>query len=240
MAIEITSANNLAKTKGIKCLVYGESGLGKTMLAATAKNCVVISIEPGTLSLVSENIKRVFGEDKGDINYNPAIIQAQTLGQAEEALGWALSKEAEAYDTIVIDSLTEYGRLLLSDATERLKDGRQIYGDVQTKLLDMLYTIKHSEGKNFVIIAHARWYDATDNDVEICGPALPGKQLGRSSPHEFDEVFQIAQAKNKEGKLKRYLKTEKDDYGYAKDRSGALNKKERPHLDNIFKKILGE
>lgn len=240
MAIELKSANDLARSKGIKCLVYGESGIGKTMLAATCAKSAVISIEPGIISLRNKNIERVFGKAKDSINYGPQVLEVASLEAVREAIDWAVSSESDAFDTIIVDSLSEYGQMLLLDATAKLVDGRQIYGDIQTKILKFINLIKKASGKNFVVLAHARWYPSNDNEPEMCGPALPGKQLGRSLVYEFDEVFQMKLATDKKGVEKRCFKTFIDSYGYAKDRSGTLRPIEIAHLDTIFKKIVAD
>lgn len=244
MAIELTTPDKLAAKNGIKCLVYGESGMGKTLLAATCPSPIVLSAEPGTLSLRRANIEAIFGKDKPGITYDVPVVAMYDLASAEEVLRWAQSNAINQFDTIVIDSASELGRFFFNDASEKFKgkagkaDGRQVYGDVQIKLLDLFYKLKHLPGKNIVAICHARRFPATEHEPEMIGPNLPTQRLGRESPHEFDEVFQLRLARTKDGELKRYLKTAPDEQGYAKDRSGALNAKEPANLSVVFDKIL--
>ena len=53
--IKITSTKDFY-LRGIKCLVYGESGVGKTVLCSTAPDPIIISAESGLLSLRKKDI----------------------------------------------------------------------------------------------------------------------------------------------------------------------------------------
>lgn len=69
-------------------------------------------------------------------------------------------------------------------------------------------------------------------------PAMPGTKLGQQIPYLFDFVLALRQEKNADGNTERYLQTSVDSSYVAKDRSGALDLFEPPHLGNIAEKIL--
>ena len=54
MSIKIQYTN--AIDHKVKCLVYSEAGVGKTILNRTAPNNIVLSAESGLLSLQNDNV----------------------------------------------------------------------------------------------------------------------------------------------------------------------------------------
>ncbi len=54
MAIRLTTTTE--SVEYVKCLIYGESGVGKTWLCQTAPKPVIISAEKGLLTLKHVNI----------------------------------------------------------------------------------------------------------------------------------------------------------------------------------------
>lgn len=70
MAVKLTTSKQAALVHGVKCIVYGRAGIGKTMLVATAPAPFLISAESGLLSLREQNITKVFGENNPNITYD--------------------------------------------------------------------------------------------------------------------------------------------------------------------------
>ena len=56
MKVNIKSTKDIALDHGIKCVVYGFSGVGKTVLCSTAPKPIVLSAESGLLSLSKVDI----------------------------------------------------------------------------------------------------------------------------------------------------------------------------------------
>ena len=80
MPLQFSTASQESVTNGIKVLVYGGAGVGKTVLTATLPNPVLISAESGSLSLRESNLRRLFGDDP-NICYNmPMITIKVTVG----------------------------------------------------------------------------------------------------------------------------------------------------------------
>ena len=73
MPLQFSTASQESVTNGIKVLVYGGAGVGKTVLTATLPNPVLISAESGSLSLRESNLRRLFGDDP-NICYNMPMI----------------------------------------------------------------------------------------------------------------------------------------------------------------------
>lgn len=74
MALQFTHASIASAASGIKCLVYGGSGTGKTVLSATLPTPVLISAEAGVLSLRKDNLERLFGVGNPGVAYDLSLI----------------------------------------------------------------------------------------------------------------------------------------------------------------------
>jgi AAA domain len=94
----------------VNILVYGESGVGKTTLCATAPNPVIISAEQGLLSLAGLDIP---------------VYEVGGMSDVREA--YAAVKDSD-FQTVCIDSLSELGETLLSEFKREEKDPRKAYG----------------------------------------------------------------------------------------------------------------
>ena len=106
MAVHITTTQQAAQLHGIKCLVYGKSGAGKTKLAATAPAPIILSAESGILSLREFQIP---------------MIQIKTVADLTEVHQWAQnSAEAKQFATIYIDSISEIGEIGRASCRERV------------------------------------------------------------------------------------------------------------------------
>lgn len=241
MAIQLQSASQLAALHGVKCMVYGRAGLGKTMLTATAPYPVLISAESGMLSLKKENIERVWGVGTEGISYDIPVIEIKTISDLVEAEVWArTSQEAKNFHTICIDSLTEIGEVVLSNAKGQVKDPRQAYGELIEKMTTTVKAFRDLKGKHVYMSAKEERSKDEATGVTLAGPAMPGSKLGQQLPYLFDEVFHLGKAKDQASQQDyRYLRTQPDFNYDAKDRSGALAELETPHLGYVFSKIMG-
>ena len=240
MAIKIQLASQLAQTHGVKCLVYGRAGLGKTMLCATAPAPLVISAEAGLLSLKPRNIMKVFGANTPGISYEVPVQQVKTVQDLTEIEQWLRTNpEARNFQTICIDSITEIGEVVLANAKGQVKDPRQAYGELIEKMNTAIKAFR--DLPNFHVYMTAKEErvkdEATGSNMFV--PTMPGAKLGQQLPYLFDEVFHLGKAMDQKTKQSyRYLRTQPDFNYDAKDRSGVLEEIEQPHLGYIFNKIL--
>jgi len=224
MAISIVSSRQAAALHGIKCLVYGKAGMGKTYLARTAPKPIVLSAESGMLSLRDVDIP---------------VITIRTVDDLTEAYNWACSSpEAAQFDTIYIDSISEIGEVVLSNAKAQVKDPRQAYGELIEKMMVTLKAFRDLPGKHVVMAAKQNVVTDSVTGAITYGPSMPGARLAMELPYLFDEVFQLSIGKTPEGIEYRYLRTHPDMQNEAKDRSGVLDAIEPPDLTHIFNKII--
>ena len=224
MALKFINTREAAKLNGVKSLVYSRAGIGKTKLCATAPAPVILSAESGLLSVAE---------------YNILAIEINTVADLTDAHLWATtSKEARQYYTICLDSITEIGEVVLSNAKKLVKDPRQAYGELIEKMLDTIKAFRDIKGKHVYISAKEARFKEEATGRATYGPSMPGQQLGPGLPYYFDEVFHLDIGQTKEGIKYRYLKTQPDFQYDAKDRSGVLDPIEKPDLNHIFNKIL--
>jgi len=84
MAINLKTTSGL-HANGVKLLVYGQAGAGKTSLIPTLPNPIVLSAEGGLLSIADADIP---------------FIEISSMMDLTEAYGWLTeSKEAEGYQS---------------------------------------------------------------------------------------------------------------------------------------------
>lgn len=240
MAIVLQSSNQLSRSHGIKVLVYGRSGVGKTSLIATAPKPVMLSAESGLLSLKKENIERLHGVNTAGISYDIPVIPIKTIDDLIAAEVWArTSAEARQFETICIDSITEIAEVILSNAKKTVKDPRQAYGELLDKAMMVIKAFRDLQGKHVVTLAKEERSKDESTGITLGGPSMPGAKLGPALPYLFDEVFNLNMAKDPtDGSMYRYLRTQPDLKYDAKDRSGTLLEIESPHLGYIFNKIM--
>lgn len=215
MPIKIKNSNDV-HTNGIKVIVYGKAGVGKTVLCSTAPKPIIISAEKGLLSLVGKNIP---------------YIEVKSIADIQEAFDY--TKNNAAYETICLDSISEIAEVVLAELKKTTPDGRQAYMKLAEAMNPMMRNFRDIQ-KNVVFTAKMRVREDEMTNVSYREPMMPGQVLPNNIPYLFDEVFYMDMDKKGE----RKLITEAGISHIAKDRSGKLDKSEVPNLLMIFDKII--
>lgn len=240
MALQFTTAEQASQLSGVKVLVYGGAGIGKTVLSATLPQPVLISAESGALSLRQANLERLFGVGNPHITYNMPIITVTNVDDLKDAYEWcARSAEAKQFASVGLDSISEIAEVVLNNAKRQVKDPRQAYGELIEKMETLVRLFRDLPGKNVYMAAKMEPTKDEMTGVVKYGPAMPGAKLGSKLPYFFDEVFRLGVNKTPQGESYRFLQTQPDLQFEAKDRSGALAPLEPPFLSACFAKILG-
>lgn len=226
MALQFTTTQQAAMLQGVKCLVYGKAGYGKTFMATTAPTPIILSAEAGVLSLR---------------NFQIPMIQITKVEDLTEALTWVQSsREAQQFQTIYMDSISEIGEVVLANAKKQVKDPRQAYGELIEKMMMTIRAFRDIQGKHVVMTAKQELVKDESNGTTMNGPSMPGSKLGPALPYLFDEVFRLGIGKDPQTQQDyRFLQTQPDFQYDAKDRSGSLAPLEPPDLNFVFNKILG-
>jgi hypothetical protein len=240
MALVFTTTEKINLDGGIKALIYGGSGMGKTVLAATAPRPLLISAESGTLSLSRANLEKLFGVNNPSITYVLPTIVITSLQDLTDTYDWCLrSREAQYFDTIILDSLSEIGEAVLNNAKRQVKDPRQAYGELIEKMESVIRLFRDLPNKNVYMAAKMEPTKDEMTGVVKYGPSMPGAKLGPKLPYFFDFVFRLGVNKTPTGESYRFLQTQPDIQHDAKDRSGMLDPLEPAHLGHIFAKVRG-
>lgn len=216
MAIRIQKTSEI-ELNGVKCVIYGGPGVGKTRACATAPKPIIISAESGLLSLSDVDVDFI------------EIKKLRDLDEAYRAL-----KDSKEYETICLDSLSEIAEVLILELKPSFKDGRQAYMALADAMMPMLRKFRDIKGKHTVFTAKLiRLQDEESGKVteEIL---MPGKVLGYQIPYMVDELFKLRLNKKKE----YVFQTSPDRLSFCKDRSGALQEEEAPNMTKIINKIL--
>lgn len=237
MAIEVIDFDDALEDNGLKILVHGPAGAGKTVLAATAASggfsTILLSAESGLLSL-----KKVFRENP-EFKKLIKIIKIKSFQDLKETREW-FEEEDQMSDFLDLDSISEIAEQILTYEKENSKDPRQAYGELTNKMLEELRSFRDLPGYNVMMTCkQAREVDQ-DTERTRYVPMFPGRQVGPAVPYLFDEVFALRVEEDDDGDEYRTLQTNRDSQYEAKDRSGELEMFEPPNLAKILKKINPE
>lgn len=223
MAINLKSTGN-ASANGVKVVVYGQAGSGKTTLIKTLPNPIILSAEGGLLSIADSNLP---------------YIEITSIESLREAYKWASeSEEAKKFDSVALDSISEIAEVVLNFEKKIAKDPRQAYGALQEQMTDIIRAFRDLPNKNVYFTAKCE--KSTDEAGRVMyAPSMPGAKLGQQLPYFVDEVLALRVEKDQEGIPRRALMCESDGLWQAKDRSGKLDAWEAPDLGAIIRKIGG-
>jgi len=165
--MEIIKAGEPIQTLAINVLIYGDPGIGKTSLASTANNPILLDFDGGVhRSQFRKDAARIknWSEIIGDFNKFLQIIQS--------------------YSTIVIDTvdtmLDYIGVYVTQKDPKLLRNKLQFYGAMRDEFTDFVKKIK-TIGKDIIFIAHAKEKD--EGDFRVKRPAITGGS--------YDRVMQV-------------------------------------------------
>jgi phage nucleotide-binding protein len=225
MAIKLSSTKDAAINQGLKILVYGASGAGKTTLCGTTgAPTIIISAEAGLLSLRDKDI---------------AVIEVSSISDVHEAYAYLMSEEGSHYQWVCIDSISEIAEVVLNFEKKNSKDARMAYGALAEQMTDLVRAFRDLPGRNVVMTAKQDKVKDETTGAVLYGPSAPGQRLASALPYFFDECFCLRVEKDVETGLPvRAIQTGKDFNYEAKDRSGSLSFFEVPDLAAIAAKII--
>lgn len=226
MALEWSNTNE-AGGKGVKMLVYGGPGSGKTRLITTLPYPVIGTAEGGLLSIRGSNIK---------------TAEIKSIEQLGEFYMWCKSShEAKQHQSIGLDSISEVMEVVLANA--KLKgDIRGAYGEVLERGLQFVRMFRDLPFNIYVSAKMEMIKDQYGRQVFV--PLLPGQKLGPQLPYFFDEVFHrtAINVQTQTGAIQRVETLQvcqTDEHVNTKDRSGRLDTYEPADLGHIITKIMG-
>lgn len=223
MAINLKSTKTLAAS-GVKLLVYGQAGAGKTSLIPTLPSPVVLSAEGGLLSIAGADVP---------------FIEVGSMESMMEAYQWLTeSHEAKGFQSVAIDSISEIAEVILNYEKKINKDPRAAYGAMMQQTAEIIRGFRDMPGRHVLMTAKL---EKTQDEMGrvMYSTFMPGNKFGPQLPYFFDEVLALRVEKDSEGNTQRALMCDSDGLWLAKDRSGKLGAWEGPDLGAVISKIGG-
>lgn len=257
----ISASERMAQDKGVKALVVGPAGVGKTSLLRTLDptNTLFIDLEAGDLAVQdvqADTMRPRTWEECRDLacylgGPNPALPATAVYSQAHydavlESMGGAdaLAK----YETYFVDSITVAGRLCFRWCEQQpesfndrgKKDVRGTYGLMGREMIGWLTHLQHTRGKNVIFVGilekHVDEFNTAHWELQI-----EGGKTGKELPGIVDQIVTMQFVDFGDGNAVRAMVcTAPNAWGYpAKDRSGRLEQIEEPHLGKWLAKLTG-
>lgn len=158
---KITPVHEMALV--VSALFYGRAGTGKTTVAATFPEALLLDIrEKGTDSV-------------SDVHLD--VLKIETWDEFEQAY-WYLKSDEHPYKTVIIDAITQLQDVLIDEVSGggimSKRDWGEVSGPLKTWLIN--YRDLTDIGINVVFLAHDRSTDTEEgNDGELApdiGPRL--------------------------------------------------------------------
>ncbi|RYU61316.1 ATP-binding protein [Methylolobus aquaticus] len=258
----ITADERLAEKRGIKAVIFGKSGIGKTSLlwSLNERSTLFVDLEAGDLAVEGwsgDTVRpRTWTEFRDFVVFlagpNPALRDDQPFSEAH--YGHVLERFGDPsalakYETYFVDSITVLSRLCFqwckgqpqafSEKTGK-PDARGAYGLLGSELITALTHLQHARGKNVFLVGILD-EKVDDYNRKVFSLQIDGSKTGLELPGIVDEVITLAELKAEDGSLQRaFVCQTLNPWGYpAKDRSGRLDLVEEPHLGRLMAKIAG-
>ena len=256
----ITADERMAQDKGVKALVVGPAGVGKTTLLRTldTKSTLFVDLEAGDLAVQRSRRRHVPAADLGRVSRSGLLSRRSKSGIAGDVLSTARritmrcvetmgSADAlEKYSTYFIDSITVAGRLCFGwceQQPESLNDrGKKnllgTYGLMGREMIAWLTHLQHTRGKNVFFVGILEnlkdEFNVTSWQLQI-----DGSKTGKELPGIVDEIVTLQFVDFGDGNpVRALICTQPNQWQYpAKDRSGKLDLIEEPHLGKLLAKI---
>lgn len=260
----VTADERLSAPRGIKGVIHGPAGIGKTSLLWTlpAASTLFVNLEAGELAVQGWDGKEICIRDwataRDTICWiggpNPARRDDQTFGEAHykavcEEAGGTFDQVLPGIETVFIDSITVLSRLCLQWAKGQPEafsektgkpDTRGAYGLLGQAMIEALTHAQHTPGKNVWLVG---LLDKKQDEFNRPYYALQieGSKTGLELPGIVDEVVAMTELRTEDGTPYRaFVCHTLNELGLpAKDRSGRLDCVEEPHLGRLMEKIRG-
>jgi hypothetical protein len=254
----ITADERLAQKAGIKGIIVGKAGIGKTSLLYTLDplTTLFVNAEAGELSVQDwggDMVRLRTWPDARNLaaavgGGNPALDDAEpySIAHAEAIRG---EMDFTKYETVFIDSITEVSRICFGWAQKQPEafsektgkpDTRGAYGLMGREMVNWLKQFQHAPRVNVWLVGLLNEVKDDFGRVSFV-MQVEGSKTALEAPGITDQVITMTQFTPEEGAPYRAFVTHAvNQWGFpAKDRSGRLDLIEEPHLGKLMAKISG-
>ncbi len=221
---DLRPASAFAQQYGAKCIVYGPPGSAKTPLINTAPRPLLLSTESGLLSMRDSKVP---------------TYQAQDIDAIEGFFDWFFSsKEADAFDTLAIDSGSHIADIYLQQIlTGKSKAGNKMHGEAAYGKMGE-ECMKHFRKLYFHPRKHIYMICKEGDFGGVKRPYFPGKMLNTLVPHDYDFILHLAKHNVPGmGQVLSFQCNGTIDV-LARARTGNLNDYEEPNFGNLVAKAM--
>jgi hypothetical protein len=243
---------------GVKGLVLGPTGVGKTTLLRTLDpgTTLFMDVEAGDLAvqdLAVDALRPRTWPECRDLavalaGADPAVSDAAcySAGHYTAVRDHFDPEQLNRYQTYFIDSITAAGRLCFAWSSQQpeafndrgKKDLRGAYGLHAREMLAWLMHLQQARSINVIFLGILETvvddFNRTEHRLQ-----MEGSRTGRELPGIVDQVITYNWLDFGDGVLTRgFICTSPNYWGYpAKDRSGRLDQIEEPHLGKLIDKL---
>ena len=258
----ITADQRLREKQGVKLVLLGKSGIGKTSQLKTLPegSTLFVDLEAGDLAVKDwrgDCVRPSTWPEFRDLvvflaGPNPALPADVPYSEAHYrhvCERYGDPGQLAKYDTYFVDSLTVLSRMCLawcktqpaaSSEKAGKPDTRGAYGLLGTEMIGALTHLQHVRDKHVIYVCILE-EKLDDFNRRIYQLQLEGAKTSAELPGVLDEVITLAILKADDGTPYRAFVTGADNtWGFpSKDRSGRLDPIEEPHLGKLIAKCLG-
>jgi AAA domain len=254
----ITADERMAEQRGVKLLIIGPTGVGKTSLLRTLDidRTLFLDAEAGDLSVLDLRVATVRIDDWPSARDlacriggpNPSFSPTACYSHAHyDAIGGALER-LDQFDTILADSITAISRLSFRWAEQQpeafaersgKKDVRGAYGLHAREMLMWLNQLQHARAKNVIFVGVLEKVADEFNRFEW-QLQMEGSKTARELPAIVDQIITYQFIDFGDGKpVRTFVCSSPNPWNFpAKDRAGRLDQLEEPHLGKLIAKLL--
>jgi hypothetical protein len=215
---DLKPASTYANMSGLKAIVYGPPGSGKTPVFNTATRPLLLACEPGLLSMRGSQVP---------------TFQAHTPEALDDFFKWLFSSaETKNFDTVGVDSVSQLADVYLQAALKKHKHGLQAYGEMAEKVMDILRPLFFLKEKHCYLICKQTI------EAGVMKPYFLGKQLPTEVPHLYDAILHLGLHNVPQVGQVQSFQTKQSYDILARDRSGRLAEFEQPDFGAIIRKAM--